>query len=534
MLSLRNALHMMTHRRSHDRTLQVRLLMYVASYVLIAALGVFIILLLTGVFSWGEQQTAAYFEQELEHISQNLVTRLNTTALYTDELSKNLSAQIETIINGKGFSPSDLQTHTSLISPILEGVFYTLTTALELGRTSGAFMLIDTTVNPLLPEAQDSKAGFFIKNMEPNALNATFPNFRYLRGPYSIVNTKGMQMLPQWRMESNIHDSISWKVSQSTSPPLDNWHQQYFWSYDQLFGMDNEGMLICSSPMFASEGTFLGICGYEISKMMFKLAYSPDTSKYLRIYAVLAPATPEGSIQMDSSLNAGHFPANMEFIDSQLLQVSGTWGTLNEYLQVGNDNRYVGLSKELVLYSPNSPYSDDVWTISLVALKQEVTKEVHNRNLRLVVPLALLIMVLLLGTIWFSKRYLKPVLRAFEGIQRKEVHTSDIKEINDLLEFLAANESAPATNASEEEQFHQFKKNIKTLSAAERSVFNLYMKGFTAREIADILCLSINTIKTHNKKIYQKLNVSSRKELLKFVIMMDDETHTKEDDTPKQ
>ena len=57
---------------------------------------------------------------------------------------------------------------------------------------------------------------------------------------------------------------------------------------------------------------------------------------------------------------------------------------------------------------------------------------------------------------------------------------------------------------------------------AEKAVFNLYLKGHTAKEIADILCLSINTIKTHNKRIYMKLNVSSRKELMVYIKMMEE------------
>ena len=42
----------------------------------------------------------------------------------------------------------------------------------------------------------------------------------------------------------------------------------------------------------------------------------------------------------------------------------------------------------------------------------------------------------------------------------------------------------------------------------------------TAKEIASILCLSINTIKTHNKRIYAKLNVNSREELLLYINML--------------
>lgn len=65
-----------------------------------------------------------------------------------------------------------------------------------------------------------------------------------------------------------------------------------------------------------------------------------------------------------------------------------------------------------------------------------------------------------------------------------------------------------------------FVHNIASLSAAEKAVFNLYMQNHTAKEIANILYLSINTIKTHNKRIYMKLGVSSRKELMVYVQMM--------------
>jgi DNA-binding NarL/FixJ family response regulator len=46
------------------------------------------------------------------------------------------------------------------------------------------------------------------------------------------------------------------------------------------------------------------------------------------------------------------------------------------------------------------------------------------------------------------------------------------------------------------------------------------MKGLSAPDIADKLHISMNTIKSHNKRIYKKLNVSSRKELLFFARMM--------------
>lgn len=104
---------------------------------------------------------------------------------------------------------------------------------------------------------------------------------------------------------------------------------------------------------------------------------------------------------------------------------------------------------------------------------------------------------------------------------------TNIHEIDDLISFLARQDKfdTPALPHTRNGQtsftlFEMFVKNIETLSPAERAVFNLYMEGYNAKEIADKLYLSINTIKTHNKRIYMKLDVSSRKELLVYVKMM--------------
>ena len=122
------------------------------------------------------------------------------------------------------------------------------------------------------------------------------------------------------------------------------------------------------------------------------------------------------------------------------------------------------------------------------------------------------------------------MIGALEMVKERKVSDhmkTNIQEIDDLIAFLATQDAAANGLAGPEKDptessalFNAFVKNIKTLSPAERAVFNLYMEGYTAQEIAKILCLSINTIKTHNKRIYTKLNVSSRKELLVYVKMM--------------
>jgi LuxR family maltose regulon positive regulatory protein len=49
------------------------------------------------------------------------------------------------------------------------------------------------------------------------------------------------------------------------------------------------------------------------------------------------------------------------------------------------------------------------------------------------------------------------------------------------------------------------------LTAREQTVLGLLPTGMSAREIADELGISRDTVKTHTKRIYQKLGVSSRR-----------------------
>ncbi|MBK8376148.1 response regulator [Sphingorhabdus sp.] len=52
------------------------------------------------------------------------------------------------------------------------------------------------------------------------------------------------------------------------------------------------------------------------------------------------------------------------------------------------------------------------------------------------------------------------------------------------------------------------------LSEREREILNMLARGFSKRECADLLNLSVNTVSTHVKNIYAKLEVNSRTEAL--------------------
>jgi DNA-binding NarL/FixJ family response regulator len=87
-------------------------------------------------------------------------------------------------------------------------------------------------------------------------------------------------------------------------------------------------------------------------------------------------------------------------------------------------------------------------------------------------------------------------------------------------EFLPAGNMAHTDTAANMSAFYTFKRNVTRLSQAEEAVYTLYSEGYSAAQIAEKLFVSINTIKSHNKNIYKKLNVTSLKELMVYANMM--------------
>jgi DNA-binding NarL/FixJ family response regulator len=56
------------------------------------------------------------------------------------------------------------------------------------------------------------------------------------------------------------------------------------------------------------------------------------------------------------------------------------------------------------------------------------------------------------------------------------------------------------------------------LSPREREVLQLIAEGYTNKQIADILKISIKTVQTHRMNLMQKLNLHDRGDLIKYAI----------------
>lgn len=68
--------------------------------------------------------------------------------------------------------------------------------------------------------------------------------------------------------------------------------------------------------------------------------------------------------------------------------------------------------------------------------------------------------------------------------------------------------------------FCSFVEKAKTLTSAERRILRYYIDGHETADIPDLAFISIHTVKKHNRSIYQKLEVSSRDELMLYIELL--------------
>ncbi|MBP3372146.1 MAG: helix-turn-helix transcriptional regulator, partial [Clostridia bacterium] len=65
---------------------------------------------------------------------------------------------------------------------------------------------------------------------------------------------------------------------------------------------------------------------------------------------------------------------------------------------------------------------------------------------------------------------------------------------------------------------------VALLTPKEREIFDLYVAGQSTKDIMQKLNIKENTLKFHNKNIYGKLGVSSRKQLVTLALTCREDT----------
>ncbi len=502
-------------------SMRLRLLGFLAVLVLALLIFVFVILFFTGAFTADIRETEAFYANELKGLAAEVEKEYGRISASAVGLSDSLSSSMERFLSEKGMNTAELPEYPGVLEELLDREFDRLLFSLEKTGASGVFIVLDATVNPLADNAELSRAGLYLKNMEPNIVSAASPTITILRGFPDIARSRGYPLHAQWDMEFAInlppYFFLPCEKAEGTSQPIS---RLYYWSEAMTIPKTSEEAMICVVPLIDSSGNVFGVCGYEVSAMLFKLKFMPDNSIYRRIFCMLA-VMEASALKTESALFSGSYHAFGMTGGKKPLIAKDRSNRLFYYEQQDGANM-VGLHKSIRLYPEDSVFADDRFAISLLMPREDLERLLSPVKIRLFLLCSLFLLAGIGASVFISNKYIGPITAGLTAIGSQDIDSisrTNIKEIDEIIEQIRSlrRDKAPLP----EDIFTDFVKRVKTLTPTEKMIFRYYLEGKSTGETLELMYISANTLKTHNNHIYAKLNISSRNELSLYIRLME-------------
>lgn len=493
-----------------------------------------------------------YIESE---ISKKCLIISNTTIELSERINKSVSKQLQQ----RGLRHSELKQHPELLESLLLNEVEKSRFAMEKAGVTGVFLFLDATVNPALERANDSKAGFYIVNMNHDPVPYDSQQLFLLYGPVNLARENNIHLHTQWELEFNISPNAPKRRRDLFRMPFDaalsssesNIYYLGYWNPLFIPAENTDKVISYSVPLIDEAGNPYGVCGLEISKTAFENILKKESSYEFEREVLLFSTQIGTGIIMDNALVYGMNTSWLINGDSKFLYISPhpKDDTLNDYyFTKPSKDLILGYDINVRIYPKKSVFHDTQWSLALLMPKSDVTAK-SARLYHILFIMVLLLIISIVITFFTSKYCISPLLDAIKMIKANEPQRkTNIIEIDDLIEFLNMRTEPVNSNVQSDlqqsdsvesikntdnaelspsaeqtspthlspEQYKIFEDQLQTLSNAERRIFDLYIEGYDAKEICNMLYISINTLKTHNRRIYTKMNVSSRAELLKY------------------
>ena len=491
----------------------IRLYVFLIMLILLMVLGIVAALLLTGHLSTDRKAAERYASKELTDIHRKVTAQYGDTVNHLVSLSQSLSKNIENQLSNKNIPINRLQEHSWVLEEIIGNELTTLQIALERANCSGVFLVLDATINPTLPQAENSKAGLYLRIPEPRISVIAGTGWFYFRGFPQIAYQNNLNLQSVWKMEFNVENRDFYQKimedNEFTTLPLS---KRYYWSMENIIPELHEAVLVCSIPLIDSSNAVFGVCGFEITNWNFKTLHTPDDGGYCDVFCLLGTLD-DTTLTQENALFSGQSRSSDS---STPLQISEGKG-LNRYKPEGG-KEYMGLHREIRMYPTGSPYADQRFAVSILISKSEIDGIMYRNNLTLALICALIALVAICISLLVSGKYLSPIKKALEAITSDNLETltkTNITEIDALIERIK--ELRSKDRPIPDDLFEDFIARIKTLTPAEMNVFRCHIEGMNNAEIQSSLFISMSTVKAHNSRIYAKLGIASKDELMLYV-----------------
>lgn len=528
------------HFRTEGFSLRRRFLLYITSAIA-AFLALTVVLLnLFGFLNPASVQIRQDLEVQLSANVTGIEQEMDKLAACAISFAHQLEDQLQNYLTDRQLQFEDLQDNSQRLTDLQKELYGTVYLNMQVAPASGAFYILDTTVNSTSETPLFN--GIYLKYINLASDNTVNNEFTLYRGSYTTGK------------ENNINFHSGWTNENRTD---------VFENCDAIFGPGVhyalssvvdipetwESARYIYVPLRDRQDKIIGICGFEISDLLFQLSYKTADTKWGQLFC--------GVIDQKQGYYAGQFNSNRYQISTDSLFRMTHKNSLTRF--DFDLESCVGTTKDICL-------GNDTFTVAVMMPQAQYQKYIRMGQLQNALLFLILGTLALVCCVVLSHNYVSPILKKIEQMKAKELSSdpSKIREIDDLFAFLATRDVAyearleeleqevqdAQANASQTqkdyetalrqlelvqeeleqltasqhreivlEEYEFFVCNLGTLSATEYRVYELYLAGKSAKQIIEILGISENTLKYHNKNIYSKLGVTSRKQLLRFAAL---------------
>lgn len=492
-----------------------------------------------GVLNPADGKLEHYLTQQLDYSSDRIQRNMDQLAARVVDFSQEMSEKLHaaelpfTLFRNNSEALTDLQHST----------YATVFNHMRLADCSGAFFILNTTVNDSLEDTYYS--GIYLKYKNVGS-DTTFQNSVCMfRGNAQVARQNHINLSSTWEYETkkNTFPQMEKVLNQFESNPAKGYLLTAAYQLPDAW----EHVRFLCAPISDENGTIIGVCGFELSDPFFEAQYCVSDAEYPSMVCAL--------LEEENGVYTGQLARNQSGYMPRL-EGGISVKSMNAFSYFRNESiSLIGKMKEIRVGS-------SLHTVAVMLPETQYSACVRASQHKTIVLFLIVTLLAVLTSIELSHRYVKPLLNSMEKIKEKQFnHNAHIAEINDLFAFLAEqdriNEAAFDAIRREKDNmqtsleqiqtvhnetvqqverlaysrkdevdpydYEDFKNGLQFLTEREKEILNLYISGKTVKEIVAMTGLKESTVRFHNRNIYTKLGVHSLKQLLRYCAIMKQE-----------
>lgn len=525
-----------TQFKTESISMRRRLYFFIISAIAIILSLILLLFNLFGIMNPANRLILEQLDTQLLTYTDNIKDDYNKIAAHAISFSEQLETSIQYYLTENSLSFDDLTNNPDALTDLQNHLYDVVYLNMQLTPSSGAFYILDTTVNSRSETPYYN--GIYLKYVNIYSENTVNNDISLYRGSYTTGKEHDLTFHSGWQNEmqtdffnnsnSLFADNPHYILSPTTEIP-DIWERSRY----------------VYVPICDLKDNIIGICGFEVNDLYFQLSEKVNDDKIGQLTGAL--------LDEEQGMYFGQFSSSRYNIANSNVQIQQK-GNITIF-DFGTE-KYMGKTQDIQLGNNN-------FTVAIMLTEAQYEKILEKNQIKTAGVILFVVVFALIYCIFISKKYVSPIKKSLEQIKSNDRTENNLKirEINDLFAFLEekdilyeeklrnlekarteAEEAAERTKLAYEqaleeyvaaqgeiqdfsnkhkqeivlENYEFFLCNLSTLTPAEYKIYELYLSGKTAKEIVAILRISENTLKYHNKNIYSKLGVSSRKQLLRF------------------